>query len=175
MTGRLLQSPDPAPSWRPMAYGDLAAVERIAAQVHAGFFERREVFEDKLGLDPGGCFALDLDGAVAGYAFSHPWRLNDVPALDGFLGALPAAPECLYLHDVALSESARGRGASAQLLDLLTSRATVEALPALALVAVHGSAPFWRGAGFEDAPEANSTLATYGPAARYMIRRLRQS
>ena len=46
--------------------------------------------------------------------------------------------------------------------------------PALALVAVNDAAPFWEGLGFTavETPEMAAKLASYGPGARYMLRRL---
>ena len=76
--------------------------DRIDEWVHVGLGERPEVFAEKLRLYPQGCLALALGERVAGYVFSHPWRIGDAPPLDAFLGALPASPDCLYLHDIAI-------------------------------------------------------------------------
>ena len=169
MTGKTLE-----PRWRPLAQADLGDVGRIAAAAHAGLDERPDVFAEKLRLYPRGCLALDLDGEVLGYAFSHPWRLGDAPALDAFLGALPASPDCLYLHDIAMLTDARGQGAAAAAIGRLTALAGAEGLDAMALVAVRGTDAFWARAGFVDAtgPGLFAKLAVYGEGARYMTRRL---
>ena len=162
------------PQWRLMSEVDLDDVCRIAAAVHAATLsERPDVFAEKLSLFPRGCLALGLRERVAGYAFSHPWTLGDAPALDAYLGALPASPDCLWLHDLAISAEARGRGAAARAIARLTALAAAERLAAMALISVRGTEKFWARAGFRDAPEPRLAvkLDGYGPGARYMIRR----
>lgn len=160
--------------WRPLAETDLDDVCRIAGAVHPGLHEQPAVFAEKLRLYPQGCLALALDGAVAGYVFSHPWTLGDAPALDAFLGALPASPGCLYLHDIALLPAARGRGAAAAAMARLTAVAASAALSAMALISVGDAHAFWLRAGFADAGGARlaEKLVAYGPGARYMTRRV---
>ena len=121
-----------------------------------------------------GCLALAGPGGGLGYAFSHPWRLGDAPALDAFLGALPERPAGLYLHDIAMLPEARGRGAAGAAILRLTALAATERLAAMALVAVRGTGPFWARAGFVAAPDPRlaAKLAAYGADARYMTRRL---
>ena len=156
--------------WRPLTEADLDAVNRIAEAVHVGLGERPAVFAEKRRLYPRGCLALVFRDRVAGYLFSHPWTLGDAPPLDAFLGVLPVSPDCLYLHDIAISAEARGLGAAAVAIARLTELAARERLPALALVSVHDAGPFWLRAGFRDASHArlDARLAAYGPGARYM-------
>ncbi len=162
------------PIWRTMTEADLGAVARIAAAAHVGLEESADVFAEKLRLSPQGCLALDLGGHVLGYVFSHPWRLGDAPALDAFLGALPASPDCLYLHDLALDPRARRRHAPAAAVARLVQTAKATGLEAMALVAVRGTGPFWARHRFVDAPDDGlaAKLAAYGADARYMVRRL---
>ena len=162
----------PAPRWRPMAPADLPAVAQIAGQVHAAYPERPEVPAERLRLFPAGCAVAAGEGAILGYAIAHPWTLGPPPALDTLLGCLPATPACLYLHDVALLTAARGGGLGTALVDRLRALAAHERLPTLALVAVHGSVPFWRRHGFAavvpDDPAVAAKLRSYGPAAALM-------
>ena len=160
--------------WRAMTAADLADVVRIAAAAHPGLEERPDVFAEKLRLYPAGCLALEVGGAVAGYAFSHPWLIGDAPALDAFLGALPPAPDCLTLHDLALAPEARGRGAAAAAIDRLTGLAAAERLPAMTLVAVRGTHTFWARFGFIESSgdRLAAKLAAYGDGARAMTKRL---
>jgi ribosomal protein S18 acetylase RimI-like enzyme len=162
------------PIWRSLRAADLDGLCRLAGEAHPGLPERRAVFEEKLRLYPRGCFALEARGALAGYAISHPWRLSDIPPLDAFLEKLPPAPECLYLHDVAVAPAARRGGATARMLSRLIELAQIEGLAVIALTAVSGSEELWRRMGFE--PRREETLAkklrNYGPGAIYMVRRL---
>ncbi|MGH6793054.1 MAG: GNAT family N-acetyltransferase [Methyloceanibacter sp.] len=164
--------------WRAMGDGDLPAIAAIAEAVHPTLPERPEVFAEKLGLYPDGCFVLaggggGADGAVLGYAFAHPWQLNAVPKLDAFLSALPADADCLFLHDVAVARQARGQSASGALVARLVELAERHGLTALALAAVYGTGRHWARLGF--APVGNEAVAAqlkcYG-AAQYMVRRL---
>lgn len=160
--------------WRAMRPEDLPGVCALAEIAHPGLPERREVFEEKLRLFPAGCFTLSRDGALAGYGISHPWTLHDIPSLDAFLGGLPPAPDCLYLHDVAAAPAARGHGAAAALILRLCDTARREGLAFLALTSVHGTRDLWARLGFSAASgdAAASRLRSYGPEAAYMVRRL---
>lgn len=162
----------PPPSrWRALAAADLPEVMRIAAAAHPDLPERAEVFAQKRALFPAGCFALERAGRLAGYAFSHPWTIGAVPPLDSFLGALPAEPDCLYLHDAALLAEARGAGAGRRLVALLRDVAAGAGLRRLALASVYDTAPLWARLGFAENGEAEpAKLRAYGPTARYMTR-----
>jgi GNAT superfamily N-acetyltransferase len=148
---------------------DLPAVQAVARQVHPGYFERPEVFADRLALHPPGCRVLVGKGeAVIGYVVSHPWRFGDPPALDTLLVALPAHADTYYVHDLALLPAARGTGAATAVIDAL--RAHAVGWPRLSLVAVNASAPFWRRHGFEvvTVPGLAERLAGYDASALFM-------
>ena len=157
-----------------MEDGDLSAVLRIAAQVHPGYPEGPEVFAERLALFPAGCLILAAaDGVPCGYAVAHPACIGCPPALDSLLGQLPAAADCLYLHDAALLPPARGAGAVKVLLAHLRQIAQSAGLDGIALVAVNGSAPLWRGQGFVQRQPASvelaAKLASYGADAEYLF------
>jgi len=171
-----MPAPASVATWRPMRAEDLTAVSAIGEAVHAAYPEEDAVFAERRALFPEGCRIALLDGAVTGYAVAHPGLLFQPPALDTRLGALPAAPDCLYLHDIALLPQARGLGFGDALVADLVAQAARASLPALALVAVGGTVPYWRRRGFEvagaDRAGLAAKLASYGGDAAYMIRRL---
>ena len=74
------------------------------------------------------------EGAVLGYAFVHPWIVNDIPKLNEFLLRVPSKPDCLLIHDVAVLQHARGMGASKALLELIAKLAKEREIPTLVLV-----------------------------------------
>ncbi len=158
--------------WRPMRHSDLMAVVHLADVLHPDARERPEVFAEKFSLFPAGCFALERGGAVLGYAISHPWLEKDVPPLDAFLERLPAAPNCLFLHDVAIASEGRGQGAAATLVGLLSRLARRQRLALLALVSIYGSDALWGRLGFTPVRSEgiSARLASYGGAAVYMTR-----
>lgn len=157
-------------SWRPMAARDLDRVMEIAAAVHPGFPERWAVMAERLALHPAGCLVLDRMGEGVGYLISHPWHAGEGVKLDTLLRALPQSPGTYYLHDLALMPAARGTGAGAAAVRVLVAHAAELGFATLSLVAVNGSAPFWKGQGF--AVSHGPELGTYGPDAAFMIRRL---
>lgn len=164
-------------AWRPMREADLDEVMAIAAVVHAGFFERREVFAERLSLYPQGCWIAQEPAPAAmvlGYAFLHPARLGQPPALDSLLHAIDVQSDCLYLHDVALLPAARGAGLGQSLLRHLLDLMRHEHFAHAALVAVHGSAPYWGRYGFEALPDVppalREKLRSYDERALYMMR-----
>lgn len=161
----------PAPTWLPLQPSDTAAVAAIAEQVHTSLPERPDVFAEKIRLAPDSCFKLLRDGQVAGYGLAHPWTLFSIPPLDGLLGRLPSAPDCLYIHDIALLPEGRGQNASAVLLEHLRQRALAQKLPCFACVSVYGTAVYWSRFGFKtaDVPALTPKLRSYGESACYMI------
>lgn len=161
--------------WRPMTAGDLDAVAAIAVLAFPDHFEGRDCFQNRLALNPSGCFVLaGPDGALKGYLVAYPWRGESAPALNVRLPAIPDDAEVMYLHDLALHPDVRGQGWPAPIVERLAAAARAAGWPALALVAVNDAAPFWERRGFSviDSPALAEKLASYGPDARYMVRRL---
>lgn len=163
---------DAAFDWLPLTDGDMDGVCAVAARLHPGLPERAEVLAEKLRLFPAGCRKLAAGGRLAGYGLAHPWTLGSAPKLDAFLGALPAAPDCLYLHDVAILPEARGRGAAGAYVEYLGRVAGELGLRRLALVSVYGTAPLWTRFGFAPVSAGVPPLASYGPSAVYMVKTL---
>ncbi len=158
-----------------MAAADLDAVCAVAGTAFPDHPEDREVFADRLALNPGGCFVLAAgDGPARGYLIAYPWGLDDAPALNTVLGRLPDRPDVLYLHDLALAPEARGGGHAARIVERLAADAAQAGWPAIARVAVNQAAPFWARLGFtpRDGPDIVRKLASYGGDARYMVREM---
>jgi GNAT superfamily N-acetyltransferase len=161
--------------WRPMTAADLDPVAQIAVLGFPDHFEGRACFENRLALNPGGCFVLaGADGRPWGYLVAYPWRAESAPALNALIEALPSDADVMYLHDLALHPDARGGGWTGPIVERLAAEAKAAGWPALALVAVNDAAPFWERRGFQvvESPAMAAKLQTYGPDARYMLRRL---
>jgi GNAT superfamily N-acetyltransferase len=161
-------------NWRAATAADLASIDRIGNAIHVDLQERPEVFAEKFRLFPEGCFILAANGDILGYGISHPWLLRSIPPLDEFLGSLPSAPECLFVHDVVVLPEGRGSGASGRLIEALAAVARQRSISFLALVSVYSTHPLWERYGFavEPDPALRDKLKSYGDTARYMIRRL---
>jgi len=153
--------------WRPMRAEDLAAVSAVSDMVHGRFTEPLAVYAERLALYPSGCRVLEQDGAVVGYLISHPWHRDDPPKLGAMLGAIPAAPDSYYLHDIALLPAARGAGASKAALDFVKAQTRALGLVDIALMAVGGADRFWAAHGFAYVPR--DTDPSYGADAYLML------
>lgn len=155
-----------------MISSDLAEIDRIAAVVHPDHPEDAAVFRERLQLYPAGCFVLDGASGVQGYILSHPWRLRRPPALNTLLGRLPATPDTLYLHDLALLPTTRAGGRGTSAVDLIADQAQRERLSTLSLLAVGRSLGFWQRNGFRDV-DLGIDLSSYGTAT-FMTRAVPQ-
>jgi len=154
-----------------MEPGDLDAVMRIAESVHPDYPEERAVFAERLALFPAGCWMAIAGGDPVGYAVMHPGRIGAPPQLDSPLGALPERADCLYLHDVALLDRARGMGLGASALDRAHALAAERGYAWLALTSTPKARAYWDRQGF--APLAGeealaAKLASYGEGIAYM-------
>ena len=161
--------------WRPMRPDDIPAVVDVARLSFPDHFEDRACFENRLALYPRGCFVLaDADGPARGYLIAYPWKAESAPPLNTVIEGLPAAPDLIYLHDLALHPDARGGGVTGAIIERLAEQATEDGWPAVALVAVNDAVGFWSRHGFVEHPaEAMAAkLASYGADARYMVRSL---
>lgn len=148
--------------WRPMIPADLPEVLALAGLLHPGYPESAAVFADRLALAPGFCRMLP----GFGYAIAHPWAGTAPPPLDTVLGALPAAPDRLHLHDIALHPAARGRGQAAAVVASLLAGAAAAGLGRAGLLALPGKADYWARLGFRPtAWPPGPALASYGPGA----------
>lgn len=160
------------PCWRPMQVDDLPAVTAISARVHGRYAESLEIYAERLTLFPAGCFTCVAAETVVGFLVFHPWQAGSPPTLGEPLGALPAHPDVVYLHDIALLPEARGSGAGAQALGLVDAEARRCGLHDIALVAVNGAESYWQMRGFRAAPLPPSGQESYGLDAHYMARTL---
>jgi len=144
--------------WTALTAADLDEVGRLSAALHPGLPER-----------PAG-FAVK-GGRLLGYGITHPWRLDDIPALDSFLKHLPSTPDCLYVHDVAIDPAARGHGAAGHLIADLRALAEARSLRKLACVSVYGTDVMWSRYGFRTrkVDTLADKLAGYGESAKYMV------
>lgn len=165
--------------WRLMRPQDMEAVCAIAADCHPDLPERAAVLAEKQRLAPASCLILaNADTkAVSGYILAHPWADGAIPRLDCFLRALPAETDILYLHDLALDKTARGRGLAGLGVRNLCAYAQKAGFTAVSLTAVHHSAPFWQAQGFAAYAHTGNeslaaSLAPYGADARFMVKNL---
>ncbi len=164
----------PLLAWLPLAPADLSAVGALANIAHPELPEQEAVFAEKLRLFPPGCRKLEYAGRLVGYGIAHPWLADDPPPLDTLLGALPAAADCLHLHDAVVAPEARGHGYAARYVAEMQLIARAHGLHTLTLVSVYGTHTLWARCGFRirTPPLPPAKLAAYGPTACAMVREL---
>jgi ribosomal protein S18 acetylase RimI-like enzyme len=147
---------------------DFEAVLRIQANAYpAHMLEVRDVFRQKRQAFPAGCLGYAAGGELAAYVFSHPWGGRDPVSLHSTSLVIPPAPDCYYIHDLAVHASVRGQGVAEKLFRRLTEIAGAIGLRTFALVAVQQSEDFWRRFGFE---AVRSLTYTDGIPATFMVR-----
>lgn len=162
-------------AWRAMTGYDLPAVERIASQIHPGFYEAPEVLAERQRLYRNGCYLLEIGDRPVGYVLSHPWHAGVPPALNALLGSIPADADTYYLHDLALLPVARRVGAASHIVSALAKHAIARGLATMSLIAVNGSVGFWERHGFAATTAASNLaekLGSYEASARMMVRTL---
>lgn len=156
--------------WRKASLPDLFSVSEIQLAVHEAFPEDDEVLADRLELSPAGCFMLEVGDVAQGYVLSHPWVQGSPPSLNTRLGALPAAADTWYIHDLALLPKTRGTGAGGNIVPRLADIARRENYRSMSLVSVNGSRGFWERQGFSARMDGAlmRKLSSYGEDAVYM-------
>jgi len=152
----------PSP-WRAMRASDLPAVEALGNRIHATLPESPAVFAERCALFPAGAWVAEHKERLAGYTLFHPWRSLSPPPLDSLLGGIPRDANTLYLHDIVVDPLRRSLGLAGAMIERLPAIARALSLPAIELIAVLGTANFWRGHGFVVADDA----ALAGPLAKY--------
>ena len=145
-----------------------AGILRVQEEAYKDVFpETVEVLKSKWHTSPATCFVcLDKHSNVLGYLLSHPWPSNDVPKLHEEISCRGASDN-LYLHDLAVSGNARGKGVSQKLVKALLQSAQARGCKTISLVAVQGAGKFWEKYGFvraTDMPLPDS----YGHDAQFM-------
>ena len=155
---------------------DLAAAVLIQTECYAGtLLEDARVFASRLTAFPDLTWvAVDAMGPCA-YLFAYRSRLGGVTPLDGDFPSYDRA-DCLYLHDLAVSPRAAGKGIGPALVAHALVQGTEQKLRYSALVSVQESQKFWSHQGYSaydrlDGDQAKN-LASYQTKAIYMTRQL---
>ena len=104
-----------------------------------------------------------------GYLLAHSWDSKLPPKL---FHQLPEGTEgeILFLHDLAISTSALGKGIGSKLVEHLVKVATAEGYNEILLVSVQDSKVFWQKKGFTTLSQ--KVCKTYGEDAQLMKRAL---
>ncbi|MCK8043812.1 GNAT family N-acetyltransferase [Shewanella sp. 1CM18E] len=153
---------------RPITQADWSCILDIQLECYPQIEpESLEVLQSKWLASPESCFIIEANNSIIGYCLAHPWYLDNPPSLEQQLAKIDQA-NTLYLHDIALSAKAQGKGAGKQALNQLISFANTNNYPNISLVAVQGAHLYWGKQGFI-AKQINKDLSAYPEDARYMV------
>jgi len=153
---------------RPTDIDAVLAVQRAA--YGDDYQEAAEVLLDKWRIGAAWCHVVERASGCLGYVLAHPWRHDRVPPLHQGLEQA-SAPDCLFLHDLAIAPSGRGLGLGAELLGAVRSAAPA-AFTRITLVSLGEAIEFWQCHGFEPIvmPGDAVDLSSYGAGACLMRR-----
>lgn len=159
---------------RAMQWQDLAAVIRIQAEAYVDeILETDDVIQARFAQTPDSSWVVEREGEVCGYLVGYHSALGDVTPWGSEFTHKPQA-NTLYLHDLAISQSAKGFGLGPLVVDHALSEARQRQLEHAALVSVQNSKVFWEKLGFVCCDELTQAqqqnLATYSGPAFYMAR-----
>ena len=155
---------------------DLAEVIRVQAECYVPHMNESEtIIGLRLDAAPATHWVAELAGEVVAYLAAYPSRLGKVTPLSGCF-ELAEDPDCLYLHDLAVSPRARGSGVGAALIRKARAAAVSSGLAHSALVSVQDSRAFWERQGYRILENLEATqgarLASYASPGWYMTCRI---
>lgn len=161
---------------RPLGEHDIAAVLAIQAESYSEqLLESAAIIRQRLASFPDLAWVAEDGEGVCAYLFGYRSRSGLVTPLDGSF-AEPETADCLYLHDLAVSRRAGGRGIGPALVQRLLEQGRASRLRYSALVSVQDSQSFWSRQGYAEHTELDArqqhNLESYGVPAVYMVKSL---
>jgi GNAT superfamily N-acetyltransferase len=152
--------------WRvaPLTLNDVEGVTRVQMSAYEPrYHESAASFRAKLSAGVGSCFGV-FDPELVAYLVALPCHPGFVMPLDAApTGHVPLAEAtCLYLHDLAVAASHRGRGLGDVLWNELLVVARRHGIMTVELVSVQDSVEWWQARGFTVSGDAEGG---YGPEA----------
>ncbi|MCJ0765743.1 GNAT family N-acetyltransferase [Variovorax terrae] len=162
--------------WRCAAPADVPRMLEIQRACYGeAFLESGALLLRRLAAAPGTSWVALRAGRVQAYLAAYPSRLGRLTPLHGEFEPA-AAPDTLYLHDLAVHPEAAGAGLGPRLVARALEQARRDGLRHSGLVSVQASHAFWQRQGYADHALAQARqrqrLASYPGAARYMARAL---
>jgi glyoxylase-like metal-dependent hydrolase (beta-lactamase superfamily II)/ribosomal protein S18 acetylase RimI-like enzyme len=143
---------------RPMTEKDIDSVMKIQSLAYdKAYQEGKETFETKFSAFPSGCWIAEAEGCAVGYLFSYPSMINNPTALDVKTEYIPEAPDCYYIHDLAVNPEFHGKGIGRILFNKARQFAIDYQVRNMSLVSVQNSWTFWEKMGFCRLSESEMT------------------
>lgn len=130
--------------------------------------ESIDVLRSKWNQSPESCFVYQEDNNILGYLLAHIWNEDTPPKL---FQPLPEqsrkSGSVLFLHDLAVSTQASGKGIGSKMVNNLFNVAIRQNFTQIRLVAVQDSFSFWSKMGFTETAN-HRVCSSYGNGARLM-------
>ncbi|MDD2873021.1 MAG: GNAT family N-acetyltransferase [Azoarcus sp.] len=162
--------------YRRMSFADLAEVMVVQSEAYGdGFIENIEVIAARLEAAPDTAWVAEDRTGVCAYLVGYPSLEGRMTALGGAF-SVAGEPDCLYLHDLAVSPRVAGRRVGPSLVHMALAFAQAVRFTSSSLVSVQASKAFWQRQGYgvvSPDPQESAKLDSYPGAAVYMARRLR--
>jgi len=133
--------------------------------------EDLNILKSKWLSSPNTCAVyLSHENMILAYLLAHPWASEIPPKLHENSSITMSLN--LYLHDLALSLEARGKGIAKKLVENLIDNAKLEGFAKILLVSVQNSDGFWAKFGFLEIANAE-ICPSYGDKAKLMTLELK--
>ncbi|HSB98206.1 MAG TPA: GNAT family N-acetyltransferase [Spongiibacteraceae bacterium] len=162
------------PTIRLMETADFPSILAIQALCYTELVpESEQSLRAKLHASPTTCHVACMREDVIGYLIAVPWSFENPPLLNAATCDLPAQPDSLYLHDMAIAPAARKVGAGGKLVERFIAQIAELNFNCASLVAVQDSKVYWQRYGFQPVPQTatlKAKLASYGANVEYMRR-----
>jgi ribosomal protein S18 acetylase RimI-like enzyme len=129
------------------------------------------VMQSKWHSSPQSCFVVEYKNQVMAYVLAHPWYQANAPKLDVVLPTIEQ-PDCLYIHDMAVSPEAQGLGMANKLVAEIKNAMMSLNFNGIGLIAIQGACAFWQKHQFSQLESLPSSLTdslnSYGDDAKYL-------
>lgn len=161
---------------RVMQAADVGAMVALQAECYPPeLHEDEPTMQARLVVAPDTSWVAEDAAGVGAYLVCYPSKVGKVNPL-GAAFTIPEQADTLYLHDLAVGTRARGQGVGRAVATRAVDYARKQGFTYCTLVAVQGSAPFWRSLGFRPVTaltgEQRAALATYRTDTTYMLNTL---
>jgi GNAT superfamily N-acetyltransferase len=153
---------------RPIQDGDWLAIVALDSSVYGadGLSEAPDVLGSRGRASPATSFVLEAGARLAGYVLALPYPEGQYPDLGrAKIGGFRSTN--LHLHDLVIDREFRGAGLAGRLLRRLAGAARSAWYERISLIAVGGSAGFWRAKGYAAHPDV-AVPPCYGADPVYM-------
>jgi ribosomal protein S18 acetylase RimI-like enzyme len=110
--------------------------------------EGEAAFFYKLKISPNTCIGAYIDKQICGYLFAQPYKFGEIIPLDKSTHQIPEDPDCMYIHDLAISQDSKKKRIGTMLYQAIEKQSIKAGFRAITLVSVQDSGKFWEQQGF---------------------------